>query len=349
MIVKDEEEVLARCLDSVKDAVDEIIIVDTGSRDKTKKIANFYTTKVFNFRWKDDFSAARNFSFSKATSEYILWLDADDVLLPGDKKALIDLKNTLDNTVDAVMMKYNVSFDKQGNTTLSYYRERLVKRERNFKWKERVHEYINISGNILNSAVAITHKKTKNNPTRNLRIYQNMQYEGEVFTSRSIYYYAKELLYNKKYDSAIFFYKKFLGTKKAWTEEYIYSCLELSKCYHYKNDKENELRYLLKSFEYDVPRAEICCQLGYYYEDIEDYYKASFWFETAYRLKPNENHLFFSKPDCYGYIPCLELCICYYNLGNLEEAIRYNTLAEEYKPNDYTVLENKKFFRNILK
>ena len=60
MIVKNEEKVLSRCLDSVKDAVDEIIIVDTGSEDNTKNIASQYTDKIYDFKWVYDFSAARN-------------------------------------------------------------------------------------------------------------------------------------------------------------------------------------------------------------------------------------------------------------------------------------------------
>ena len=62
MIVRDEEDVLGRCLDSVKDAVDEIIIIDTGSEDRTKETALKYTQNVYDFPWRDDFSAARNFA-----------------------------------------------------------------------------------------------------------------------------------------------------------------------------------------------------------------------------------------------------------------------------------------------
>ena len=80
MIVRDERETLARCLDSVKEAVDEIIIVDTGSKDETREIARRYTPHVYDFSWKDDFSAARNESFAHATRDFLMWLDADDVV-----------------------------------------------------------------------------------------------------------------------------------------------------------------------------------------------------------------------------------------------------------------------------
>ena len=70
MIVKNESKVLRRCLDSVAHLMDEIIIVDTGSTDNTKKIALEYTDKVYDFEWINDFSAARNFAFSKATKDY---------------------------------------------------------------------------------------------------------------------------------------------------------------------------------------------------------------------------------------------------------------------------------------
>ena len=88
MIVRNEEEVLARCLDSVRAAVDEIVIVDTGSTDRTKEIASEYTEKIFDYKWCEDFSAARNFAFSKGHMDYLMWLDADDVLPEASLKAL---------------------------------------------------------------------------------------------------------------------------------------------------------------------------------------------------------------------------------------------------------------------
>lgn len=80
MIVKNEEEVLDRCLSSIADLMDEIIIVDTGSTDRTKEIARRYTSKIYDFTWTGNFADARNYSFSKASAQYIYCADADEVL-----------------------------------------------------------------------------------------------------------------------------------------------------------------------------------------------------------------------------------------------------------------------------
>lgn len=80
MIVKNEERFLPGCLESVKGLVDEIVIVDTGSTDGTKKIAESCRAKIIDFKWCDDFSAARNESLRHVTGDWVLYLDADERL-----------------------------------------------------------------------------------------------------------------------------------------------------------------------------------------------------------------------------------------------------------------------------
>ena len=84
MIIKDEEKYLARCLASVKPIVDEMIVVDTGSADRSKDIAIAFGAKVYDFDWENDFAEARNYSISKASGEWILILDGDEVISPLD-------------------------------------------------------------------------------------------------------------------------------------------------------------------------------------------------------------------------------------------------------------------------
>ena len=89
MIVKNEEKYLRGCLDSVKEVVDELIIVDTGSTDSTVKIAEEFGAKIYNYEWTNDFSAARNFALGKSTGKWILYLDADERL---SKRSVDELK-----------------------------------------------------------------------------------------------------------------------------------------------------------------------------------------------------------------------------------------------------------------
>src|SRR3989344_5639068 len=93
MIVKNESANLAKCLCSVKVLVDEIVIVDTGSTDKTKAIAQQFTDKIYDFKWINDFAAARNESIKHATGDWILILDADEVMDKKDHKKVMEAIN----------------------------------------------------------------------------------------------------------------------------------------------------------------------------------------------------------------------------------------------------------------
>ena len=88
MIVRDEESNLPHCLESVRGIFDEIVVVDTGSVDRTREIARGFGAQVFEFAWVDDFAAARNVALSHATGDYAFWLDADDVVDPPEREKL---------------------------------------------------------------------------------------------------------------------------------------------------------------------------------------------------------------------------------------------------------------------
>jgi glycosyltransferase involved in cell wall biosynthesis len=110
MIVKNEEKLLPQCLESIKDVVDEIIIVDTGSTDRTVEIAEKYTDKIYFHPWEEDFSKHRNQSISYATGEWIFILDADEVLSPESGKAILEAVK--DESIDSIYATVKNSFDK---------------------------------------------------------------------------------------------------------------------------------------------------------------------------------------------------------------------------------------------
>jgi len=346
MIVKNEEAVLARCLNSVKDIVDEIIVVDTGSTDRTLEIASCYGY-VYGFEWRDDFSAARNYAYSLATQEYIMWLDADDVILPADREKLLALKVMPGFNADAVLMPYHTAFDEQGRPTFTYYRERITRRECGFQWVEPVHEYLAWDGVAHYCDAAVTHRKERTaDPGRNLRIYDNIVQNGGELSPRGMYYYGRELQEAGRTKDAYEWLKRFVLGGLGWSEDAVEACLLLSRCCTLDWERE---KWLLQSFEYDSPRPEICCELGYYYSGKQNYARALGWFMTALAYEPPKHQLGFVRPDYNGYIPAIEACLCAWRLGDVDAAKKYNRIAGQYKPGDPAVVYNERFFDGIKK
>ena len=145
MIVKNEEKLLKRCLDSYRPICDEIVIVDTGSTDRTKEIAAGYTDLIYDYPWNNDFAAARNFAFSKANCDYIFSADADEVLDEENRRQFLNLKQVLVPEIDIVQMIYVNS--KSHNTVYNFeeeYRPKLFKRLRTFEWISPIHETVRL-------------------------------------------------------------------------------------------------------------------------------------------------------------------------------------------------------------
>lgn len=341
MIVKNEQENLSRCLECIKDIMDEIIIVDTGSTDQTKEIARTYTTKVYDFIWENDFSAARNYSFSKATQQYIMWLDADDILLDEDIKKLIRLKEIMNDSSDVVIMKYNLTFDNKGNVMSSIYRERLLKNKK-FIWEGKVHEYIRFHGNILTVDICITHNKTHFIHDRNLTIYENMITKGDTLSPRDTYYYARELFNNGLLNEAEKYYNKYLDTGFNHKSYNLTSYLDLAQCYFIKKDFKKALKLLLRSLECDIPSGEICSYIGFCFKKLDHYEIAIHWFETALNLPKPKKSWSIIYHEYWDYVPYIMLCTCYYQIENFNKAKEYNTKALMLKPNDPRAIELKK-------
>ena len=200
------------------------------------------------------------------------------------------LKNSLTADVDMVMMPYVAAFDEEGKPTLSYERERIVRRTANFSWVGAVHEVIVPRGNVVHSDVSVFHKKIRPAEAgRNLKIFQKMLADGKTPDERQKFYYARELFDNGLYDAAVTAYSEFLNGD-GWVENKICACRDLSACFCKKNMPKQALAALFKSFELDSPRAETCCDLGAFYMQHAMYGRAVFWYKLALNLKPGPYH-----------------------------------------------------------
>ena len=353
MIVKDEEKTLERCLRSVAGIPDEIIVIDTGSVDNTKEIARNFTSRIFDFEWVDDFSAARNYSFERATMDYILWLDADDVLLPEERTKLLALKNTLSANVDAVSMIYHTAFDSENNVTQSNRRLRLVRRSKNFTWSGIVHEDLATDGafHYLDSDIVVTHLKPfgEHGPSkRNLQLYKKHIDEGRALRPADLFHYAQELRMHEEFADAIPYYLQFLQTSNINVDAALLALHELAKCYHLTGNLEKEWECTLKSLELDVPRPEFSCRLAERFLQKDQFRQAIFWYELALQDQADGSERAIENYPFKTWLPHKQLGLCYYRIGNYERSLHHNKLARQYLPHDQGIETNIRLLEGLV-
>ena len=179
MIVKNEGRILADCLRDAARFADEIVITDTGSADDTVNIAREFTDKVYDFAWNDDFAAARNASFEKATGDYCMWLDADDRI---DDDNCLKIKRWKEAPAGKLIL---AGYDRPENGGIFIY-PRLIRRDSGFIWKGIIHEHLVYDGNradltpddIVTADFVIRHCKSgAENYARNIRIMEHLSEE----------------------------------------------------------------------------------------------------------------------------------------------------------------------------
>lgn len=336
MIVKNEEHTLDKCLSSIRGIPDEIVIVDTGSTDRTKEIAAKWTPHVYDFAWIDDFAAARNASFQYATKRYIMWLDSDDILKPEERDKLEQLKATLGEDVDAVSMKYEIPQDDSGRIVSHTTRLRLVKRDKGFRWKGVVHEDLSLDGpyRYLKSDITVTHTKTGNAPgtppsRRNLEIYERHLANGRELSVSDMFHYARECNVHKQFDKAIRYYELCKDSPEVSLENKVFILHKLATCYVHANRPEKELELTLEALTMDVPYPAFSCRMGEHFLKIGHVEAAIFWYRTAYLHPLTERYAWSVVDNAYHtWLPHQQLALCYEAIGDKEQAQFHRQQAE---------------------
>ena len=332
MIVKNEEKVLDRCLQSLAGLMDEIVIVDTGSTDATRKIASLYTDRVYEFAWIGDFAAARNFAFSKATMEYIYTADADELLDEENREAFRVLKETLLPEIDIVQMYYTnqLSF----GTIYNYDKElrpKLFKRQRNFVWEGAVHEQVRLAPVIYDSDVAVIHMPETNHKDRDLAAFERMIDKGIRPDRRLHGIYARELFVSgevQDFARARDFFRASCSDPERGVDEIKEAACVAARAAREAGDIPDFFKYVTKVLACEGC-AEICCELGTYYLETGDVNEAVLWFYNgAYETESILNI------RCSGCIPLAGLAECYHALGDKQQEEEYRRLAQDWTPSE---------------
>lgn len=280
--------------------------------------------------------------------DYCMWMDADDILEEAEKEKFLRLKQSLSPDTDIVMMKYNTSFDEAGKPSFTYFRERWIRNCERYHWVGAVHEVIQTSGRIIYSDIAISHKKKgAGDPDRNLKIYRKMIADGKILEPRQQYYYGRELYYHRQYEEAVSVLEQFLNAEEGWVENKIEACSVCADCYNRMGQEQSALLSLLRSMSFDLPRAELCCEIGKYFLEHGNFQNAIYWYETALHAPENEYSGGFMQPDCHDYIPLMQLCVCYDRSGDRQKAKEYNERAGACKPYSQAYLYNQKYFDSL--
>lgn len=356
MIVKNEESTIERCLKSTQDVCDEIIIVDTGSTDLTKEILrSFPKVKIFDFEWIEDFAAARNESFKHATSDLIIWLDADDVLKDKDVKILQKYKDTpLAELADCYVGKYQYSHDNFDNVLTTLMRERIFKRSNRIRWQYKIHECIplNCFRKVENTDFEVHHYKTghqiQRSEGRNLRILKACIEDPKERCPRYEFYYAKELAIARNYEDAIFWFKEYL---KHWDffEDAYFSHYKLAEIALEKRNFDEAVSQCMDALKLDMRKADLYCLLGLIFINRERWDLAKFWYEAALNMpRPDDSYGFFDM-DRHTFSPHFQLSFIFSKLNDLDSALKHINQCLKYRPTDHQALMNKAFIEREIK
>lgn len=345
LIVKNEEKNLNRLLDSVEGCMDEIVLIDTGSTDKTVEIAKERGCEVYHFEWVDSFCKARNFAFSKATKDYIIWLDGDDVL--SSKEYFKQWKETSMGHAQAWFNTYNYAMNQDGKPVISFLRERVFKREINPVWQYDLHE-----GVIINPAWVVDYalswtvnhlrdaEDVKSDRNRNLKIIEKMRDQAGL-DPRMQFYYGKELFETGEYHRSLPEFEKAILAEKLELHDRIlaiqysgYACQCIADML--KDDmKEEKIKWCRKVIdhaldglkldpsraEFSVLAADTCVKMGSLHAALPFYAMAKNSINPQIQGSKMAAPIYQFK-ECYGELPSLQMAKIMMNMGRVDEALQ---------------------------
>lgn len=349
MIVKNEENSIANAIDSVKDIADEIVVVDTGSTDKTKEILSSYEkVKVFDLALDPfHFGDARQFSFEKCTSDWILWIDADDVL--ENPQGVLDLVKENNKLVSAYAAIYNYAFDKSGICTSRHWKERLIRNDNSLEWAGVVHEAMipRRQVNVLQTdKFSIKHCKDdddwRRSSERNYEIARGWVDDDDLDSAdpRNIFNLANSLFGLQRFEEAFKYYNEF--TKRSgWNEEIYMALHRMAACARMLNRLEAALNCEFQALTVDPKIRDAYIGIGQTYMMLEEWDKAEHWLKLSFSReaqKPSQVH----NPAEYTFNPWWFLGHVYTNMAMENRGYEYVVGAIECFEKCKKVMPNDK-------
>lgn len=340
MIVKNEEAVLGRCLDSVKEIADEIIIVDTGSTDRTKEIAGQYTGSIYDCEWNNDFAAARNASLSYATGKWILVLDADEYLPLNQMKEWNEFLNSAvpETNIAYTLLVVNLSDDGNNHVTTAPV-NRLFPNLKGIHYSNPIHEQLTstkeklyqrkINLNIYHTGYQSDTMASKNKHERNMAIFEHMQLSGEM-TAYDYFTLGNQHVVSKNYSEAIEAYEQSIKLNKNKSSMWYPYCL-MGLIGNYLNQNQLAKSWALVEIqlvkfeefpEYHTMKGLHLEALGFYEEAVNCYKEA---INRAEKLAVVQTDFWLVNPHFGFEVPVTQLMNLSFQMEHNSDAIFWLT------------------------
>lgn len=354
MIVRDEEKCIAKCLASVQGVVDEIIVVDTGSKDETKKIAAGFGAKVIDFIWTGSFADARNASLEAANKDWVLFLDADEYLAPSSHEALrtaVAQAGTEGYYIPIVNIYGNEQHPEQCRDILF----RLFRNRSEYRFRGAIHEQVlnSILEKDDNANIAIAHDITiyhygyldsqvqvKEKIKRNLELLaqQIKEFPDDKYV---MYQYGLELYRAERYGESIEMLKKSLAGLKPGGPESMYlpKLIRLLVMAHYQAHRyEEAIRYVKYGLSIYTDYADLYHYGGLCFYELRAYGTSFDYFAKATTLG-EQAYVYGSYPGIRGFRSYFNMGKICEEFGSEEEALGYYLTCFRENPSFYIALE----------
>lgn len=375
MIVCNVEDQLEHCLASVMDHVDELVVVDTGSVDRTKEVASRFGAKLFDYtpetnpegflvddettgapppysnkKFLANFGAARNLSFSKATKDYCLWLDSDDEFRGADqlRPTLVEM---VDNDLTCGWLKYDYSFDR-GQPNCQLWRERIIRRGVG-RWLNPVHEVYELPhvhrGKFFHN-ISVKHCRDnysgRSVAHRNYKILRKLYEETKNnLDARTLFYLGNESRFLRP-EEAIVYYEEYLQ-KSGWPEERGVARILQGQIFESRGELEKAFKSYSSATVDHSPNPDPWFALARLAYKKNEWAKCCEYSEKGFQLGCPDSPIMYNPLD-RSYSPHLYYNVALNNCGRVREAIQSADAGLKVRPDDTNLQFNRRLYENHL-
>lgn len=340
IIAKNEEKNIEKLLKSLQPYSFEIVVVDTGSTDLTKAVASKYTEHIYDFPWIDDFSAARNFSVSKASNDWILYLDCDHILEPFDSKKLCSLIEGKEEILGDVLIK-NMLTTSSGESSVLPFSCPLLFHRKYYRFEYPIHEQLvplapiplrpNFATNlsVLHSGYNVSKEEDLRKQERNIRLLEKMLPDCPQQHKSYIYYQLGTSYKNFNPERSLEYFKKARELGISPFEPYLPLFVIEYGFALFRHEEPEQALALLKDYSDSLYQfADLHFLMGVVSMNLRRYEDAVAYFQQALSSDA------FLIQGRNSYVSYYNLGIIYQLLGNWQEAIRYFKQCNNYKDSE---------------